>query len=91
MPETVNLSGEKVYLWLTVPKAWVAAQQLCQKVRSKGPKKMAQQLQALAALPEGIGLIPSTHMSDHNHLYSSPMKSNYFWCADIRADKTIIK
>ena len=31
--------------------------------------EMAQRLSALAALPEDPGLIPSTHMVAHNHLW----------------------
>jgi hypothetical protein len=34
----------------------------------RGAREMAQWLGALAALPEGLGLTPSTHMVAHNHL-----------------------
>jgi hypothetical protein len=33
-----------------------------------GTGEIAQWLRALGALPEGLGLIPSTHMVAHNHL-----------------------
>jgi hypothetical protein len=33
-----------------------------------GAEEMAQQLRALAALPEDLGSIPSTHMVAHNCL-----------------------
>jgi hypothetical protein len=40
------------------------------------PEEVAQQLIALAALPEDLGLVPSTHMSAQNLLNSSPRGSN---------------
>ena len=40
----------------------------CLKNNKKGAGEMAQWLRALAALPEGLSLIPSTHMVAHSHL-----------------------
>ena len=37
---------------------------------------MAQQLRALAVLPEVLSSIPSNHMVAHNHLYWDPMPSS---------------
>ena len=38
------------------------------KVKGASDKSMAQYLRALAALPEDLGLIPSTHMAAYNCL-----------------------
>lgn len=35
---------------------------------SRGTREMTQQLRVLAALPEGLVLIPSTHIAVHSHL-----------------------
>jgi hypothetical protein len=40
---------------------------------------MAQQLKALAALPEVLNSIPSNHVVAHNHLYWDPMLSSGVW------------
>ena len=39
-----------------------------QRERMRGAGEMAQQLGALAVLPEDLGSIPSTHMAAHNCL-----------------------
>ena len=47
----------------------------------RGAREMAQWLGALAALPEGLGLTPSTHMVAHNHLWTSSSRAlnTLFW------------
>jgi hypothetical protein len=53
-----------------------------------GAGEMAQQLRALAALPEVLSSIPSNHMVAHNHL--SVMGSDaLFWCTG-RHDSILI-
>ena len=48
--------------------------------------EMAQQLRALAALPEDLGLIPSAHMAAVG-VSKAPA---YICCTDIHASKTSI-
>jgi hypothetical protein len=43
-------------------------QKLCFEKQNKGAGEMAQQLRALAALPEVLSSIPNNHMVAHNHL-----------------------
>jgi len=50
------------------------------RIRNRGAGEMAQQLRALAALPEVLSSIPSTH--------SNPMESNaFFWSANVHVAK----
>jgi hypothetical protein len=50
------LQGRRVRSWVTI------------KVTIAGAGEMAQQLRALAALPEVLSSVPSDHMVAHNHL-----------------------
>jgi hypothetical protein len=66
------------------------------KIASERGWKDAQPLRALAALPEDLGWIPSTHMEAHRvsnyrdlcHPLLSLIDSAYLWCIDIHAGKT---
>ena len=62
---------------------------------------MTQWLRAVAALPEVLSSIPSTHMVVHNHLYNYSSRGSgafsfdcqrhqgHKWYTDIHADKTL--
>jgi hypothetical protein len=51
---------------------------------------MAQCLRALAALPEDLGSIPSTHMAAHNCLQLQSWESNAFFWPPGAPDKQMV-
>lgn len=49
-------------------------------LRMKKYWRDAQQLRALTASAEDLGLVPSTYMTDHNYLVTLVLASAYMWC-----------